>query len=224
MASGRLPAEFLWVNVTNDFIWWPAFVWVLVYVYGSENPTTAGKGAGELTLYERLLGAKYDRLSPLLREFHAARREIRAEGAFSISRGSSALGNWLTDRSGLPRAAQRLPVSLTVTPHRSVETWCRVFGAHTIVSKQEQRGGLFVEHFGPLSIYLEADVENTALVVRDLRATFWGLPLPPVLSPRVDAFGCDEDGDIAVRIRITNPILGLLVAYSGKIRIASGVL
>ncbi len=219
LASGHLPAQFLWVNVTNDFIWIPGFVWALVYVRGSENPTTADRHAAELTLYQRVLGAKYERLSPRLRLFHAARQEIRVEGAFSISRGASALGNWLTDRSGFPPTADQLPVSLTVMPSPSGEIWQRIFGSHAIVSWQGQRAGLFVERFGPLSMYLEANVDDGALIVRDLRTTLLTIPLPPPLSPQVEAYGRDEGDEISVRIRITNPIFGELVAYSGKIRI-----
>src|SRR6185437_1293763 len=29
VTSGKLPAAFLWTNVTNDFIWWVPFGWVL---------------------------------------------------------------------------------------------------------------------------------------------------------------------------------------------------
>ncbi len=224
LSGGRLPVQFLWVNVSNDFIWIPGFIWALVHVRRSENPTTAVRHASELTLYQRVLGAKYERLSPRLRLFHAARQEIRVEGAFSVSRGSSRLGNWLTDRSGFPRAAAELPVSLTVIPSPSGEIWHRIFGSHTIVSWQGQRAGLFVERFGPLSMYLEADVDHGALVVRDLRTTFMGFPLPPPLSPQVDAWGRDDGEEIAVRIRIMNPLLGELVAYSGKIRITELVL
>jgi hypothetical protein len=222
LSSGRLPTQFLWLNVSNDFIWIPGFIWALVYVRRSVNPTTADRHAAELTLYQRVLGAKYERLSPRLRRFHAARQEIRVEGAFSVARGASRLGNWLTDRSGFPRTAAELPVLLRVSPSPTGEIWHRIFGAHTIDSWQGQRAGLFVERFGPLSMYLEADVDDGALVVRDLRTTFMGFPLPPPLSPQVDAWGRDDGEQIAVRIRITNPLLGELVAYSGKIRIVDG--
>jgi len=214
IASGSLPEQFLWVNVTNDFIWLPGFVWALVHVARSEAPT-------ELTLYQRVLGAKYDRLTPNLRRFHSAHQDIRVEGTFSVTRGPSALGNWLTDLSGFPATAAELPVSLTVSPSPRGETWRRVFGAHTIVSWQEQRAGLFVERFGPLSMYLVADVDDGALIVRDLRSTFLGFPLPPALSPQVDAFGRDDGENIGVRISITNPLLGLLVSYAGTIRIVA---
>jgi hypothetical protein len=38
ITSGRLPRTFLWVNVTNDFIWWIPFAWSLWVVRRSEHP------------------------------------------------------------------------------------------------------------------------------------------------------------------------------------------
>jgi len=220
IASGDLPVRFLWVNATNDLIWLPGFIWALVYVRRTQDPTTATAHASELTLYQRVLGARFHELLPQLRQFHSARQRIEVNGSFDITRGPSPIGNWFTDLSGFPRSAQQLPVSLRVTPEPAGETWHRVFGQHIIVSWQQQRHGLFAERFGPLWMYLEADVRDGALIVRDLRSTFLGVPLPPALSPQVDAFGRDEGDDIFVRIQITNPILRLLLTYSGKIRIA----
>jgi hypothetical protein len=77
-----------------------------------------------------------------------------------------------------------------------------------------------MERFGRLTMYLEADVDDGALVVRDLHSTFCGVPLSPWLSPQVHAYGHDDNDAISVRIRITNKILGLLVEYSGSIRIS----
>jgi hypothetical protein len=221
VSHGRLPAQFLWLNAINDLIWLPAFVGVLLLVHATPNPSTPTRNVGAATLYERVLGAKYAGLSPELRRFHSARDPIQVHGAFQVVRGSSRLGNWLTDLSGFPRTCSALPVSLTVRQLPNGERWTRLFGDRTLESWQGQVLGLFAERFGPLTLYLDADVRDGALVVWDLRSTMLGLPLPPFLSPRVYAWGRDGDGGISVHIRITNPILGPLIEYSGIIAIGT---
>jgi len=219
IAQGRLPWDFAWANVTNDLVWLAPFAWVLKVVRSTPDPSTPSRGLGTLTLYERVLGRNYALLSPKLRHFHAAHEPIEVRGTFEVIRGRSRLGNWLTDLSGFPRERRELPVSLTVRPDPPGERWIRVFGDRVIESWQGQMLGLFAQRFGSLVMYLEAEVRDGALIVRDLRSTFLGIPLPPALSPQVHAHGRDRDDAISVRIRITNRIVGLLIEYSGSIAI-----
>ena len=68
-----------------------------------------------------------------------------------------------------------------------------------------------------------ASVVAGALVVRDLRSTFLGIPLPPCLTPRVHARGIDADGAIEVAVRIGCAPLGLLVEYGGRVERVSAL-
>lgn len=218
IASGDLPASFLWVNVTNDLVWWGPFAWILWTLRRvREEPGEPGRA---LPLYRCVLGRRFDELSPRIRRFHDATRPIEVRGVFRATRGSSRVGNWLTDRAGFPRSGEPLEVSLRVEPTPRGERWRRRFGDSVVESWQCRSRGHLAERFGRLVMYLEADVVDGALVVRDLRSTFLGIPLPPFLTPRVHARGIDADRAIEVAVRISCSPLGLLVEYGGRVELA----
>jgi small multidrug resistance pump len=222
IASGALPKKFLWVNVTNDFLWWVPFAWILWMVH-RRGPrfAPAGPSGHDASLYRRVLGPAFDELAPHIRRFHDAAQRVEVRGAFRVTRGTSPIGNWLTDRSGFPGASESLDVSLVVDPIAGGETWRRTFGDSVVESRQYQAGGCLVERFGPLVIHLQPRVIAGALEVTDIRSTLLGIPLPPFLTPRVHAYGIDrEDGNgIEVTVRVGSSPFGLLVAYDGRVAV-----
>jgi len=222
VTSGGLPASFLWLNVTNDFIWWCPFAWILWIVY--RNRTSLGlRGVhnSKNSLYRRVLGSRFDELEPRIREFHDATNPIEVRGEFNVLRGPSLFGNFLTDRSHFPRSCEALPVSLRVEPTPAGERWYRSFGDSVVESWQCEEHGLLAERFGSLVMYLHAEVVAGALEVTDIRSTFRGIPLPPFLTPRVYAHGIDNDGGIQVLVRISSSPFGLLVEYRGAVALTA---
>ncbi|MFN7921275.1 MAG: DUF4166 domain-containing protein [Bryobacteraceae bacterium] len=211
IASGRLPRAFLWVNLTNDFVWWIPFGWSLWVI----RQWSLRSGTDTVPLYRRVIGADFNGLTPRIRSFHDSKQPVEVRGVFRVTRGKSVIGNWLTDLSRFPRSHEALPVSLRVEPVGSGERWLRRFGETVVESWQFEAHGFLVERFGPLVLYLQARVVDGALEVTDLRSTFIGVPLPPFLSPRVAARGIDGATGIEVEIRIWCAPLGLLVEYSG---------
>ena len=218
VSQGRLPVRFIWVNVTNDFIWWVPFAWILWVVnrrkqhFAMSPPSEPNR-----SLYRRILGSEFDHLSPRIRAFHDATAPIEVRGTFNSRRGSSTIGNWLTNLSGFPPTSESLDVSLRVEPRSEGEQWHRTFGDFVVESSQCEAHGQLSERFGPLVMYLAPRVVSGALEVTDTRSTFLGIPLPPFLTPRVYAHGIDADGGIRVTVRITCSPFGLLVEYSGTV-------
>jgi hypothetical protein len=216
LRRGSLPASFLLVNLTNDLIWLPLFAWIL-WRLRSDGATSAFRGSG--SLYERLMGADFERLGPRLRAFHAARAPIEVRGTFSVERGRSPLARWLADRAGFPRERAEVPVHLRVTQREGVETWARSFDRDTMTSRQWQSGDRLAERFGPITLFLAARADGASLEIVDVRALMLGLPLPPPLSPRVMARGTDEESGVRLSVRLALPLVGLLVQYGGRVQI-----
>ena len=222
-----LPPTILWLNLGNDLIWLGPFVWVLWQVRaGRLTRAYLGWRDRSGTPYPLALGAAFDELDPDVRRFHSASvgsGPIAVRGTFDVRRGASRLGGWLTDAAGFPATSSALDVRLEIVPASDGEWWNRQFGDVAVRSWQSVRSGHLLERYGPLALYLEPRVEDGALVVVDLRATFLGIPLPPFLTPRVYARASDQNDAILVDVRVSATPLGMLVAYSGYVAIeASG--
>jgi len=221
ISAGTLPSGFLWVNVTNDFIWWIPFGWSLRVVQ-RWNRSVVRDARAETSLYRRLTGPAFEELTPSIRRFHDARGTIEVSGTFDLKRGDSALGNWLTDRAQFPGSQNGLPVSLVVEPTATGEIWYRKFAGTVIQSAQFESYGLLAERFGPLVIYLQPRVVAGALEITDVRSTLFGVPLPPFATPRVWARGVDGGAGIDVAVRISCSPLGGLVEYAGTVAFVQG--
>ena len=213
--SGRLPLSFVWVNVTNDFLWWVPFAWALWVIHRWKlRLVPLPRDDRTTTLYRRVIGPAFDELMPHLRHFHDAKQPVEVRGLFRVTRGDGTLGNWLTDCARFPRSQDALNVSLIVEPTAEDEIWRRLAGT-LIESRQFQAHGLLAERFGPLVIYLQPQVVAGSLEITDVRSTLLGLPLPPFLTPQVFARGVDNGPGIDIVVRISCSPFGLLVEYKG---------
>lgn len=66
---------------------------------------------------------------------------------------------------------------------------------------------------------MRVDEVDGALVIRSVRSTLLGFPLPPVLSPRVVATGHDTPEGIQIQVRLDLAPVGTLVEYGGVVSI-----
>ena len=222
--SGRLPPAFAWVNVTNDFVWWAPFVWALWVIHRwNVRMVPVARDEHASSLYHRVIGPAFDDLTPRLRHFHDARQPIEVRGIFNVTRGDTTLGNWLTDRVGVPRSQKELAVSLVVEPTAAGEIWRRSFAGTLIESWQFEAHGFLAERFGPLVIFLQPRVVKGALEITDARSTLLGLPLPPFLTPNVWARGIDNGAGIDIVVRISCSPFGVLVEYKGNVALVDTV-
>src|SRR5688572_18599355 len=105
------------------------------------------------TLYQRLLGARFADLHPLLRRFHSARRGL-ATGRFRVAHGGGLLA-WLLR---LPPAGTDIPLRLGITPRPGGECWRRSFAGVPLLTRQFQRGRLLREQAGPFEFGLAVTV------------------------------------------------------------------
>jgi Domain of unknown function (DUF4166) len=220
VATGTLSAGIAVVNLTNDVVWWLPFGWILWRVYRGRFPSAVVPARTGPGLYPELMGPAYALLAPHLGHFHNAGAPIEVEGHVEVRRGAGWLRNLIADREGFPRAASGVPVHLRVTQEGRREVWHRTFGRVTLRSEQWAAGGLLAERLGHVTLHMEPRAVDGHLEITSVRATAFGLPLPPFLSPTVCARGEDTgDGGIRILVRLGVTPLGLLVEYGGVVRV-----
>ncbi len=182
--------------------------------------TEAGTG---LPLYQRVLGAAFERLPPEIREMHQVERRRNAAGRAQVTRGrglASRIVGWLV---GFPAAATDVEVRVVFTALHGVETWTRTFGGRAFRSTQKAAGqGILVERFGAFACALRVTASEEELELAPIRAALLGLPLPRILLPRIVATERVVDGRFCFRVEIELPFFGPLICYRGWLERVSG--
>src|SRR5262249_6542914 len=106
------------------------------------------EGLAVPTVYQRVLGAKFAELHPVLRRFHSSPRGGR-QGRVRVPHFPGRLKKLLIPLMRLPAAGEDLPVELVVSPKGAGELWVRAFPGWRFVSIHTARGGLLFERDGP---------------------------------------------------------------------------
>ncbi|MDZ4691637.1 SDR family oxidoreductase [Terricaulis sp.] len=168
-------------------------------------------------VYQRILGAAWEKLPPALREMHDGVAFARGRGR--VERGRNPLAWFAASVLRFPRAGEDLDVSVRFDPRPAGEVWTRSFANQSFSSYQyEGRGAserLIVERFGVLafSMALVLEGERLNLVLR--RWSAFGVVLPLWLAPRSKAHE-SADGDVFhFFVEISHPLVGLIVRYQG---------
>ncbi len=168
-------------------------------------------------LYRRLLGESFDRLPASVRSMHEVHGDAGAAGEGEVKRGGGLLGRLIGAIVGFPPAGT-YPVHVEFLEQGGRERWIRHFGPHRFWSWFSIRGGLLYERFGLLRFGFELPCDESALRMRLVRWSAAGVPLPLFLAPRVNAREWQEDDRFLFDDRITMPLIGELIHYSGWLR------
>jgi Domain of unknown function (DUF4166) len=168
-------------------------------------------------LYRRLLGPAYDSLPPVLREFHDVATEWQGRSSFRITRGPGWLRNLLANVAGFPKAGANVPVHLRVVAEGDRERWIRHFAGKRMESVQWAWNGLLMEKFGPATLGMRLIVEPPALRLVTERVWVLGVPWLAALAPGGDAIEVGQPDGNAVVVRVSAPLVGLLVQYEGLV-------
>jgi len=182
----------------------------------------------QTTLYERILGTEWNRLAEIVRKAHLETYGEPARGRFRIMRGKGRLAKALAGVLRLPAAGENIPVQLEITSHGRGEQWLRKFGTKRLTTLQyEAPGGLLAEKFGVLEFRFRLTVvddclrysqESVFLCIGRQR-----IPLPRWISPSVSATesAAVSAGRTHVKVTVSMPWVGLLIAYDGDLEIPS---
>ncbi|HEX8285318.1 MAG TPA: DUF4166 domain-containing protein [Pyrinomonadaceae bacterium] len=177
--------------------------------------------AARAGLYERLVRERWGDLDERVRSLHACGR---ATGKFAVRRGEGRVARVVARLLGLPLAGEAVPLLLTVTPEATGgERWRRAFDGRDFVTVQsEHAGSLLAERTGPFELLFRLTVEGGALAYRRegaaLRAGRLRLRLPRSLAPSVEALERADGRGVRVSVRVTAPLVGLLIEYEGLVR------
>ncbi len=142
-----------------------------------------------------------------------------ARGRCRIERGRGIVPRLLGLVLGLPAAGDDVPIELRITVRGGAETWARQFGDRPLVSAQECSGpSRVVERLGPLDLTLEVSASSAGIDLVARGATLFGIPLPRVLTPRVEARERVEGGRFRFEVAADLPRFGRLIRYCGWLR------
>lgn len=164
--------------------------------------------------YEAILGEAFASLHAHVRRAHMP--PLCAEGTIDVEHGVGWLVRPMIRLMKLPRAGFRQPVRLEVTGDGSGLVWTRCIGGVILRTRQRASGSRIAERSGLGCVTFDLAVENGALLYRHASIRVAGLPLPPLLSPRVGAVVSPtaEGWHVAVTVKWRG---WLLCRYAGAI-------
>jgi hypothetical protein len=169
------------------------------------------------TIYERVLGERFESLNPALRRFLTNVQGGRAVGKLRVTRADGRLRNAVAAGMGIPPAGE-YETQLDVSPLGDGQRWRRRFGRYALETTQREHRGLLLESSGPASIGFELVVDQGELLFFPRRAWLFGIPLPLWLAPRIEAENSPaESGGWRVRVRFGVPLLGRVAEYEGDV-------
>ncbi len=176
-----------------------------------------------MPLYRNILGNAWDRLPAEIRSMHDVDDAEIVHGRARVTRGESKIAQKIADLFGFPAADEDIAVSVQFTAKDGTEKWTRTFGDKSFSSTQHAGKGhwqrLLIERFGPLqfamALVLESD-NRLRLVLRHWRA--FGIPIPLCLCPKSDSYETVGNGKFRFNVRISLPMIGLIVHYQGWLR------
>jgi len=192
--------------------------------------TTPGRGQqpehnAVTALYPRLVGAAWADLDISVQHWHNAAHQVQGTGMFTVRHGQGCPARFLAWLLRLPTSGETLATRLVIVRHAWGETWSRTFAGKALVTVQYQRGAnLLAERLGCLEFGFRLRVSEhaldfwhvgTACVLGPIR-----VPLPRWVAPHITAreWAGQEEGSLQVAVRVSLPLIGLLMAYEGCLK------
>lgn len=174
------------------------------------------------SLYEHVMGRRFDRLAPALREFHRLAGRVLLRGEVEVAAPRGVLARWLAAMLGTPRQAGAGPIRFEIDASPAAETWTRHFADRTMVSRMScGAGACIVERLGPATLVFHLDESEQCLVMSLQAMHFFGLRCPGWLAPRIvareRAAGSRIHFDVSARV----PGIGHVTGYRGWLDLAS---
>jgi hypothetical protein len=166
-----------------------------------------------------VVGPPWAELPAIVRRLH---EEGCATGRFTIrrSRGPlSALVGWLCH---FPAAGEDVPTRLRVQRQGEGQLWERSFNGHRLATLQRAwEQGWVGERLGPVECVFRLRPIPGGLAYEQVGARLclgsWRLPLPRLLSPRIEATTTEAPHGMHVHVKIGSALLGWMLTYEGVV-------
>jgi hypothetical protein len=107
------------------------------------------------------------------------------------------------------------PLHVAFAEAEGVERWTRDFGGHRFASELSAKGDRMVERFGPLRFAFDLPSDPEGLEMRLRGWSAFGLPLPLLLAPRIEAREWEQEGRFRFAVSASLPLVGEIVRYTG---------
>lgn len=168
-------------------------------------------------LYVRVMGERFGDLPRPVQMIHNVSADGGAAGEGTVERGRGPLAKLLGGVMGMPPAGG-YPLHVGFAERDGCETWTRDFGGHQFRSELSAREGLLVERFGPIRFAFALPSDGDGLRMELRHWSVFGVPLPRLLAPRIDAREWQEGDRFRFAVAVSAPLAGSIVRYSGWLR------
>jgi hypothetical protein len=131
-----------------------------------------------------------------------------------VKRGSHPLARLIGRMMRFP-AQGDYPLHVAFAGYSGKERWTRDFGGHCFTSELSQAGDGVAERFGPLRFVFDllSDPGGLQMVLRGW--TLFGIPMPRLLGPRIEAREWQDKGRFRFDVRVRLPLIGPVIDYTG---------
>lgn len=164
------------------------------------------------SLFQHCLGDQYHTLAPIVTRAHQG--TVALEGQVWVKHGN-ALARLLCKLLKMPPQTDQVTLRVHGEHHDHEFFWNRTFGEFEMRSHFVREGAYLVEKLGPLNMKLKLSVEGSTLHYRLQKTTFWGIPIPALLAPKVIAKEGEFEQFYRFSVYVRLPLIGLLVCYGG---------
>ncbi len=169
------------------------------------------------TMYQEMLGARFDALPEQIRVMHAGMR--RAAGRADIRHGASPLAKLICALARMPASGVDLPVETAFDPIERGERWTRTFNGQSFATELRIKSAgdhpEATESFGPFSFVLRVVAHEHGIDLIPEGVRLLGLPLPVFLCPEAIGLERVRDGKYHFDVTVRFPLAGDVITYSG---------
>ena len=173
-----------------------------------------------MPLYRRVLGADFDLMPAPVRAVHDFTGRYVGEGTATVERGN-VIARSIAALLGMPQAGRDRPVRIVIDATKKGELLSRFYPDCTLRTLQscETRKGqvLLGEKFGPFRLLIALTGHERGCDFQLVRWTLGPVPLPMALAPRLVANERLHKGKHRFLVRISLPLIGLLLGYEGDV-------
>lgn len=167
------------------------------------------------SLYQRLLGAAFDELSPTLKGVHDDRVVRRYSGYCDIESDHTLLARIVAKVAGLPSRAANIAVKVTMDCTDESEEWVREFGSHEMRSVLKFHRGRLRERLGLVEFTFDLNATRDRIDWQVVSARLWPIPIPITWMLECSASESDLDERYRFEVKARVRGVGMIVHYQG---------
>jgi hypothetical protein len=167
------------------------------------------------SLYQRILGVSFDRLSPILQRIHNGRTVKRYAGYCDIEGRTTICARFVAFVAGLPSCSSGIAVVVAMDCEDRRERWTREFGSHRMCSSLQLHGRFLRERLGLIECTFELSGREDRIDWRLVSARLWPVPVP--IKWLLDCRASEEVIDGRYGFDVTAHVrgIGMIVHYKG---------